>query len=332
MKRIITLDEFILQSQKDFKHASGELTALLRDIGVATKIINNAVNKAGLINILGAALQSNSSGDEVQKLDLYANDLLIDCLKSSGECAGIGSEENEDIIKIDPILNKSPKYIVVTDPLDGSSNIDVNVSVGTIFGIYRRITDLDKECATEDFLQKGTELVAAGYVLYGTSTMLVFTTGNGVNGFTLDPAIGEFCLSHPNIKIPDSGNYYSVNQGYYLKFPTGVRRFLSHCFEQKRTLRYIGSMVADVHRTLFKGGIFMYPSSSDRPKGKLRLLYECNPMAFVVEQAGGKAIDDQLDRIMSKEVTELHQKSSIAIGSPAVVEEFEKFIDKYKGQ
>jgi len=332
MKRILTLDEFILQRQKDFKHASGELTALLRDIGVATKIINNAINKAGLLNILGAADQSNTSGDDVQKLDIYSNDLLIDCMKSSGQCAGIASEENEGIIPISGVHDVSSKYVMVTDPLDGSSNIDVNVSVGTIFGIYRRLSDADGPCNVNDFLQKGTELVAAGYVLYGTSTMLVFTTGNGVNGFTLDPSIGEFCLSHPNIRIPQTGNFYSVNQGYYLKFPTGVRRFLSHCFEEKRTLRYIGSMVADVHRTLFKGGIFTYPYTSDKPGGKLRLLYECNPMSFIVEQAGGVAIDCHGNRIMEQEITELHQKTSIAIGSPDIVEEINSFIERFKGQ
>ena len=256
----------------------------------------------------------------------------VSALLLGGQCAGIASEENEGIIPIEGMHNVSSKYVMVTDPLDGSSNIDVNVSVGTIFGIYRRLTADTEICTEADFLQKGTELVASGYVLYGTSTMLVFTTGNGVNGFTLDPSIGEFCLSHPNIKIPQSGNFYSVNQGYYLKFPTGVRRFLSHCFEEKRTLRYIGSMVADVHRTLFKGGIFTYPYTTDKPEGKLRLLYECNPMAHIVEQAGGVAIDCHGNRIMEQDIHKLHQKSSIAIGSPEIVAEMETFLERYKGQ
>ncbi|MCB0643496.1 MAG: class 1 fructose-bisphosphatase, partial [Phaeodactylibacter sp.] len=283
MNRIVTLDEFIIQRQKDFPYASGELTGLLRDIGVAAKIVNREVNKAGLVNILGIADAANTSGDTVQKLDLYANDKLIDCLKNSGECCGIASEENESFIPIPSVVDKSSKYVVVFDPLDGSSNIDVNVSVGTIFGIYRRVSPSNGPCTIDDFLQKGTELVAAGYVLYGTSTLLVYSTGRGVNGFTLDPSIGEFCLSHKDIKIPQTGRYYSVNQGYYLKFDVEMRRYIDHCSDLNLRLRYIGSMVSDVHRSLFQGGIFLYPNTRKYPHGKLRLLYECNPLAFVVE-------------------------------------------------
>lgn len=258
MNRIITLDEFIIHRQKDFSYASGELTGLLRDIGVAAKIVNREVNKAGLVNILGVEGVENSTGDTVQKLDMYANEKLIDCLKNSGECCGIASEENEDIIPIQSVTSKSAKYVVVFDPLDGSSNIDVNVSVGTIFGIYRRKSNPKKPCDLSDFFQKGTEQIAAGYVIYGTSTILVYSTGRGVNAFTLDPSIGEFCLSHRDIKIPNRGMYYSVNQGYYLKFDVEMRRYIDYCSDLNLRLRYIGSMVSDIHRILFQGGIFLY--------------------------------------------------------------------------
>lgn len=329
MNRIVTLDEFIIKRQKDFQYATGELTGLLRDIGVAAKIINREVNKAGLLNILGAAKVENASGDTVQKLDLYANDKLIDCLKNSGECCGVASEENEEIIPIPAVEGKNPKYVVAFDPLDGSSNIDVNVSVGTIFGIYRRKSDVSGPVNLKDFLQKGTDLVAAGYVLYGTSTLLVYTTGRGVNGFTLDPTIGEFCLSHQDIKIPNRGNYYSVNQGYYLKFDVEMRRYIDNCCDENLRLRYIGSMVSDVHRILFQGGIFLYPNTRKYPQGKLRLLYECNPLAFVVEQAGGKAMSCQLQRILDQPIHKLHQRMSIAIGSPDMVDEMKAFVERY---
>ena len=329
MNQIVTLDEFIIRRQKDFRFATGELTGLLRDIGVAAKIINREVNKAGLLNILGTAQTQNASGDTVQKLDLYANDKLISCLKNSGECCGIASEENEDFIPIPSINEKSGNYVVVFDPLDGSSNIDVNVSVGTIFGIYRRKSKENKPVELSDFLQKGTELVAAGYVLYGTSTLLVYSTGNGVNGFTLDPTIGEFCLSHRNIQIPKSGAYYSVNQGYYLKFDVEMRRYIDNCCDENLRLRYIGSMVSDIHRILFQGGIFLYPNTRKNPLGKLRLLYECNPLSFIVEQAGGKAISCQLERILDLPISHLHQKATIAIGSPDMVEDMKKFVERY---
>ncbi|MEL6864075.1 MAG: class 1 fructose-bisphosphatase [Bacteroidota bacterium] len=329
MNRIVTLDEFIIHRQKDFPYASGELTGLLRDIGVAAKIVNREVNKAGLVNILGVEGSENISGDAVQKLDLYANEKLIDCLKNSGECCGVASEENDEFIPIPSVASKNAKYVVVFDPLDGSSNIDVNVSVGTIFGIYRRISNPEGACDISDFLQKGTELVAAGYVIYGTSTILVYTTGRGVNGFTLDPSIGEFCLSHRDIRIPDRGMYYSVNQGYYLKFDVEMRRYIDYCSDLNLRLRYIGSMVSDIHRILFQGGIFLYPNTRKYPQGKLRLLYECNPLSFVVEQAGGKAINTQLNRILEMEPTELHERSTIVIGSPAMVDEMKEFVERY---
>lgn len=327
--RIVTLDEFIIRRQKDFNYASGELTALLRDIGVAAKIVNREVNKAGLVNILGVAGGENQSGDSVQKLDIYANEKFIECLSNNGECCAIASEENEDIVLLPKFGDKPAKYLVVMDPLDGSSNIDVNVSVGTIFGIYRRNKDATGEVAMKDFLQPGVELIAAGYVLYGTSTLLVYTTGKGVNGFTLDPSIGEFCLSHRDIQIPLRGNYYSVNQGYYLKFDLEMRRYIDYCSDLNLRLRYIGSMVSDIHRIMFQGGIFLYPNTRKYPFGKLRLLYECNPMSYIVEQAGGMAINCKLERIMEIPVESLHQRTSIVIGSKDMVEEMKAFIEKY---
>ncbi len=329
MNRIVTLDEFIIQRQKDFSYASGELTGLLRDIGVAAKIVNREVNKAGLVNIIGVEGTENSHGESVQKLDMYANDKLIDCLQNSGECCGIASEENESFIPIKSVASKNAKYVVVFDPLDGSSNIDVNVSVGTIFGIYRRKSSVKGPCKLGDFLQKGTELVAAGYVIYGTSTILVYSTGRGVNGFTLDPSIGEFCLSHRDIKIPSRGQYYSVNQGYYLKFDVDMRRYIDYCSDLNLRLRYIGSMVSDIHRTLLVGGIFLYPNTRKYPNGKLRMLYECNPLSYIIEQAGGKAISTGMERILDMEMKDLHQRSTIVMGSPDMVDEMKAFVQRY---
>lgn len=323
--KITTLDEFIIRQQPEF----GALTGLLRDIGVAAKIVNREVNKAGLVGILGKDGAENVSGDTVQKLDVYANEKLIECLENSGECAGIVSEEIENFVELPHVTGKLPHYLVVFDPLDGSSNIDVNVSVGTIFGIYKRKSPPDSPLTLEDFLQKGTELVASGYVLYGTSTLLVYTTGKGVNGFTLDPGIGEFCLSHRDIRIPDHGQFYSINQGYYLKFDVEMRRYIDHCSDMNYGLRYIGSMVSDIHRILFQGGIYLYPNTRKYPKGKLRLLYECAPMAFLVEQAGGRAISMGRNRIMDIAPKELHQKITIAVGSPKTVTEMEEFLEKY---
>jgi fructose-1,6-bisphosphatase I len=327
--RIVTLDEFIIRAEKDFDYATGELTGLLRDIGVAAKIINREVNKAGLVNIVGVADNQNSSGDTQQKLDVYANEKIIECLQNSGECCAIASEENEELIELAPVGSKRAHYVVLFDPLDGSSNIDVNVSVGTIFSIFRRKSDPSGPVTLDDFLQLGVKQVAAGYVLYGTSTILVYTTGRGVNGFTLDPSIGEFCLSHRNLRIPANGQFYSVNQGYYSKFDLEMRRFIDHCSDQNYGLRYIGSMVSDIHRILIHGGIFLYPSTRKYPKGKLRLTYECNPLSFIVEQAGGKAINTNLKRILDLEATELHQRSPIAIGSPDMVDDLKAFIERY---
>ncbi len=331
--RYIVLDEFIIQREKDFPYATGELSALLRDIGVAAKIVNREVNRAGLADILGQAGSENVQGETVQKLDVLANNTFINSLKTSGQCAGIASEEDEDIICIDEDGNRS-HYVVTMDPLDGSSNIDVNVSIGTIFSIYRRIST-KCPCTQEDFLQPGNQQVAAGYVIYGSSTMLVYTTGKGVNGFTLDPSIGEFYLSHPDIKIPAKGSIYSINQGSYLKFPKGVRAYIDYCLgidnsnPKPYSLRYIGSMVADLHRNLIKGGIFIYPATDDAPNGKLRLLYECNPMAFIVEQAGGKATDGKRN-ILDLKPEKLHQRTPIFIGNKEMVEKAEAFLAKYE--
>lgn len=329
-QKITTLDEFIVERQSDFPSATGELSGLLRDIGVASKIINREVNKAGLVDILGANESSNNSGDDVQKLDVYANDQFLSYLKNSGECCGIASEENEDFVAFDDDFNRDGKYIIAIDPLDGSSNISVNVSIGTIFSIYRR-KSLKGAPTLDDFLQKGTEQVAAGYVIYGSSTMLVYTTGKGVNGFTLDPSIGEFCLSHKDIRMPKEGSLFSVNMGNFYKFDECVREYIRYCLvtdpatNRPYGSRYIGSMVADIHRNMIKGGIFMYPLLDSHPHGKLRLLYECNPMAFLIEQAGGRATDGHR-RILDIMPTELHQRTPIYIGSKNMVDHVMEFI------
>lgn len=327
--KIVTLDEFIIRTEKENPKSSGSFTRLLRDIGIAAKIVNREVNKAGLVNILGVEGSTNATGDDVQKLDVFANEKFIETLSFSGVVCGIASEENQDIIPIKSDSGAQPNYVVVMDPLDGSSNIDVNVSVGTIFGVYKRKTAITDPLHMSDFLQKGTELVAAGYVLYGTSTLLVYTTGKGVNGFTLDPSIGEFCLSHRNIQMPESGNYYSVNQGYYLKFDLEMRRYIDHCSDLNYRLRYIGSMVSDIHRIMFQGGIFLYPNTRKYPKGKLRLLYECFPMAYIVEQAGGTALNCKLERILELNIDDLHQTSSIVMGSKNMVQDMKEFVEKY---
>ncbi|GIV32713.1 MAG: fructose-1,6-bisphosphatase class 1 [Chitinophagales bacterium] len=332
-KKVIVLDEYIAMKQKEFPRATGDLSAILRNIGVAAKIVNREVNAAGLVDILGSIGRTNIQGEDVMKLDEFANKEFISSLSLSGLCAGIASEENENIILVDG--HNKAKYVVCIDPLDGSSNIDVNVSIGTIFSIYRR-KNLDDICSEKDFLQKGMDLMGAGYIIYGSSTMLVYTTGYGVNGFTLDPSIGEFCLSHANITIPKVGKIYSVNQGSYAKFSEGVKAYVDYCMGISRdepskpySLRYIGSMVADLHRNLIKGGIFMYPATSDAPSGKLRLLYECNPMAFIVEQAGGRATDGHR-RILEIQPTELHQRTPIFIGSEEMVKTAERFIERYE--
>lgn len=333
MSAITTLGQFIIAKQADFPYAKGELSRLLRDIGIAAKIVNREINKAGLADILGEAGVINVQGESQKKLDVYANEQFISALSVGGECCLVASEENEEIVLLNKAVSKNAKYAVAIDPLDGSSNIDVNVAVGTTFSVYRRITK-DGPGTLEDILQKGTEQVAAGYIVYGSSTMLVYTTGNGVNGFTLDPSIGEFCLSHPEIKMPKTGTIYSINEGNYVHFPEGVKRYIKYCqveddaTSRPYTSRYIGSMVADLHRNMIKGGIYIYPSTATAPRGKLRLVYECNPLAFIIEQAGGRATNG-FERILDIEVTEIHQRESIFAGSTEMVLKAEKFMEEY---
>jgi fructose-1,6-bisphosphatase I len=330
-RKVQTLDEFTIQQMRNFPSATGQLASLFRDIGLAAKRVNVEVNKAGLVDILGDAGSVNVQGEDVKKLDVYANNQFIGVLRHGISCAGVGSEENDDIVIFDDEISNKSKYVLLMDPLDGSGNIDVNVSIGTIFSIYKRVSELGKPCTIDDFLQPGNKQVAAGYIIYGSSTMLVYATNRGVNGFTLDQAIGEYTLSHPNIKCPDSGKIYSVNHGNFFQYDDGVRKYINVCQQKQKsdggpyTQRYIGSMVADVHRNLIKGGIFMYPAITGKPKGKLRLLYECNPLAFIVEVAGGKATNGQ-QRILDVKPTELHQRSPLFIGSCKMMEELESYI------
>lgn len=325
-----TLGEFIIDKQDDFLYSTGELSRLLSAIRLASKVVNREVNKAGIADIAGAVGKVNVQGEAQQKLDVIANDIFIEALSQREVVCGIASEESDDFIEIHSNGNAHlSKYVVLIDPLDGSSNIDVNVSVGTIFSIYRRVTEPGTPVQLEDFLQKGVNQAAAGYVIYGSSTMIVYTTGNGVNGFTLDPSLGTYYLSHPNLKYPANGKIYSVNEGNYIKFPQGVKDYIKYCQmeEDSRpyTSRYIGSLVADFHRNMLKGGIYMYPSYSHAPNGKLRLLYECNPMAFIAEQAGGKGTDG-FKRILEIEPTELHQRVPFFCGSLEMVEKAEEFM------
>ncbi|SFB71245.1 D-fructose 1,6-bisphosphatase [Zunongwangia mangrovi] len=328
-----TLGEFIIDNQQDFPYSTGELSRLIRSIRLAAKVVNHEVNKAGLVDITGAAGEQNVQGEDQQKLDVFANNTFIQTLTNREIVCGIGSEENDEFITIaGSRKDHKNKYVVLMDPLDGSSNIDVNVSVGTIFSIYRRVTPIGTPVTSEDFLQPGNLQVAAGYIIYGTSTMLVYTTGHGVNGFTLNPALGSWYLSHPDMKFPENGNIYSINEGNYAHFPTGVKKYIKYCQEEEGdrpyTSRYIGSMVSDIHRNMIKGGIYIYPKSTKYNKGKLRLLYECNPMAFIVEQAGGKA-SDGYQRVMDIMPTELHERSAIFCGSKTMVEKAEEFMKEY---
>ena len=332
-RRVQTLDEFTIQQLREFPQATGELSMLLRDIGLAAKRVNVEVNKAGLVDILGDAGSVNIQGEDVKKLDVFANNQFIGVTRHGISCAGVGSEENDDIVVFDDEISNNSKYVLLMDPLDGSGNIDVNVSIGTIFSIYRRISEKGKPVTLEDFLQPGNRQVAAGYIIYGSSTMLVYATRRGVNGFTLDPSIGEFTLSHPDIQCPESGNIYSVNHGNFFRYEEGVRKYINICQQKEKaeggpyTQRYIGSMVADVHRNLIKGGLFMYPGTTDKPNGKLRLLYECNPLAYLVEKAGGKATDGH-QRILDIQPSELHQRVPLFIGSIKMMEELESHTRK----
>ena len=332
MEKSITLNEFIIHQQAEFPEATGNFSCLLHHIGIAAKKVNREVNKAGLVDILGRSGCENVQGEEQQKLDVYANEAFMEELQASGECCGIASEENEDVTTFHEGLCRNAKYIVCMDPLDGSSNIDVNVSVGTIFSIYRRKSPIGEAAVLDDFLQKGSEMVAAGYIIYGSSTMLVYTVGRGVNGFTLDPSLGEFCLSHPNIKTPASGKIYSINEGNYEKFPVGIEKYIKYCQEKDAktnrpyTSRYIGSLVADFHRNMLKGGVFMYPSTDSHPNGKLRLLYECNPIAFIAEQAGGLAFSEE-GRILDLQPEAIHQRVTFYAGAHDMVMKVKEFLN-----
>jgi fructose-1,6-bisphosphatase I len=316
----IALDRFIKNNQEQFQYASGELSQLLRDIALASKVVNREVNKAGLIDIMGALGSQNSAGDDQQKLDVLANIRFTRALSKGGEVCALISEETESFVD----LNNEGKYVIAIDPLDGSSNIDVNVSIGTIFSVYRRKSPEGTPIQDIDILQKGSEQVAAGYILYGSSTMLVYTTGHGVNGFTYEPTLGEYFLSHPDLKMPEDGKIFSVNEGSYNSFSQGMKNYIGYCKDKNFVARYIGSLVADFHRNMLKGGIYIYPATAKDPKGKLRLMYECNSLAFIAEQAGGSATNGK-DRILDIEPGTLHQRTPFYVGSKRMVEKAESF-------
>ncbi len=328
---ITTLDDFIIKRQKEYPSAKGEFSRLMHHIGTAAKMVSSKINRAGLADVLGEAGHINVQGEVQQKMDVYADEVFTGSLLSSGECCGVASEENQNIISFTDEFALNGKYIVCMDPLDGSSNIDVNVSVGTIFSVYKRLSPRGSQTNQQDFLQAGSEQVAAGYTIYGSSTMMVYSSGNGVNGFTLDPSLGEFCLSNPSMQIPEKGTLYSINEGNYIKFPEGVKRYIKYCQERDSATyrpyrsRYIGSLVADFHRNLLKGGIFLYPQSETYPNGKLRLAYECNPIAFIAEQAGGMA-SDGTNRILDIKPTSIHQKVPYYVGTVDMVRKVEEFI------
>ncbi len=326
MSHITTLNEFIMDRQADFPGASGELSRILNDIAVASKIVSRDVRRAGLVDhILGAQGETNIQGEEQQKLDVVADQQFIRVFESGGEICGIASEENDDYVAFNDQVAKNGKYVVLFDPLDGSSNIDVNVSIGTIFSVYKRKSQRGTLATLEDMLQPGTDQIAAGYVLYGSSTMLVYTTGKGVNGFTLDPSIGEFCLSHPNMRTPETGRLYAMNEGNIDECEQGVRDYIRFCQQvhpeanKPYSGRYIGSLVADFHRNLIKGGIYIYPATNQSPEGKLRLLYECNPLAMIAEQAGGLATAGT-QRVLDIKPERLHQRVPFFVGSKQMME------------
>lgn len=333
-RKLMTLDEFTIQELRNYPGASGELSGLLRDIGLAAKRVHAEVNKAGLVDILGDAGKINVQGEDVKKLDEYANNQFINVLRGGINCAGVGSEENEDVLIFKDDHSNRSKYVMLMDPLDGSGNIDVNVSIGTIFSIYKRVTPIGTPATKDDFLQPGNHLVAGGYVIYGPSTIFTYATQRGVNGFTLDPSIGEFCLSHKNIKCPEDGDIISLNLANMENYDPQINEYFQCCLKnskeegKKYTLRYIGSMVADIHRNLIKGGIFIYPGTKAKPNGKLRLLYECNPMAFIVEMAGGKAFADVNTSILDIKPQAIHQRTPMFIGSSAMIGKLMKFLRK----
>lgn len=312
----VTLDRFIKSNQSQYPNAAGELSQLLRDIALASKVVNREINKAGLVDIMGYVGVMNSGGDHQQKLDLLANTRFTRALSKGGEACGIASEETESFID----LKNNGKYIVTIDPLDGSSNIDVNVSIGTIFSIYKKLSPQNEPLGALDFLQKGRQQIAAGYILYGPSTMLVFSTGNGVNGFTYESTLGEYVLSHPEMKFNETCNYFSMNEGLNFDLiDPGIMKFINECKEKRMSGRYIGSLVADFHRNLLKGGVFLYPRTTKYQNGKLRLLFEANALAFIAEQAGGMAADNQVS-ILDIQPTTIHQTVPFYVGSKRIIE------------
>lgn len=333
VQRFMTIQRHILEGEKSHPGATGELSALLSDLVLAAKVISLEVNKAGLVDILGFTGENNVHGEAVKKLDIFAHDTLFRAMDHGGHLCVMASEENETLVHI-PAHHKRGKYVLLFDPLDGSSNIDANVSIGTLFSIYKRLTPDDGSPGTlEDCLQPGHRLEVAGYILYGTSTMFVYTAGHGVHGFTLDPAVGEFLLSHEDIRIPKRGKIYSINEGNSRYWSKGLKNYIEYLKEDDRSsgrpysARYIGSMVADIHRNMLYGGIFMYPADKKNPQGKLRLMYECNPMAFIVEAAGGRASDGRR-RILDIQPQGLHERVPIFIGSEEDVYMAEKFLQE----
>lgn len=332
-KKFITLYRHIIEEERKYPNATGQLSDLLADIALACKLISLEVNRAGLIDILGFTGTENVHGETVKKLDIFAHDTLMKMMEASGHLCAIASEESEDFIPVkEKFMGERPmsKYICHFDPLDGSSNIDANISIGTIFSIYRRVT-ASGPGTLEDCLQEGTKQVASGYVIYGSSTILVYTTGKGVHGFTLDPSVGEFLLYYENIMMPKKSKTYSVNEGNYSKWSKEVQSYVDYIKQKDDKTnrpygaRYVGSLVADFHRNLLYGGIFMYPADEKNKNGKLRLLYEANPLAFIVEQAGGRASNGK-DRIMEIPPMELHQKTPLFIGSEEDVLTVENFL------
>jgi fructose-1,6-bisphosphatase I len=316
----ITLDRFIKNHQSQYPNSAGELSQLLRDIALASKVVNREINKAGLVDIMGNVGLQNSGGDHQQKLDLLANIRFSRALSKGGEACGIASEEIETFID----LQNNGKYLVTIDPLDGSNNIDVNVSIGTIFSIYLKKTPANEPLCEKDFLQKGRDQIAGGYILYGPSTMLVYSTGNGVDGFTYESTLGEYVLSHPSMQCKTTGNFYSINEGLTKDIiDQGINDYIDDCKEQRMTSRYIGSLVADFHRNLLKGGVFLYPPTSNYPDGKIRLLFEANALAFIAEQAGGLAVTNH-ENILDIEPTSIHQRVPLYIGSKEMVQSIQK--------
>ncbi|RBL91568.1 class 1 fructose-bisphosphatase [Chitinophaga flava] len=332
-QKVMTLDEFTIQELRNYPGATGQLSGLLRDIGLAAKRVNVEVNKAGIADILGEAGKTNVQGESVKKLDEFANEQFINSLRGSIYCCGVASEEEEHFIAFTDEYSKKSKYVVLLDPLDGSSNIDVNVSIGTIFSVYRRLSPEGEECNLEDFLQPGTQQIAAGYIIYGSSTMMVYATRRSVQGFTLDPSIGEFCLSHPNLKCPPESDIFSVNVGYYHLYEEKVRHSIDHFMAKNENdriyrHRFVGCMVAEIHRTLIQGGIFMYPAFGKYISGRLRLCYECNPMSFLMEKAGGIAMANGRQRLLELKPAQLHQRVPIFIGSKNMMETWKDIMNK----